>query len=101
MNMNKDKLIYKKLETAWDIIHSEEFKKADILIKKLNKLKEELKDFCQNAGIKELSIETPQGIKKVEYKVRKQLRPDTKLLDPEILESITEEREVWLGYFEK
>ena len=98
--MNSDKtLIEKKLVMAAKIITSEEYKKADALIKKVDKLKNEVKEYCQKNDIKEMEV-SEDGMKyKVDYKVREQARADTKLLEPEILDSITQIVEVWLQYY--
>ena len=96
--MSKE-IIEKKLIMAAKIIESEEYKRADELMKKVNKLKEDVKAYCQKKSISELSAEDEEKVYSVEYKIRSQKKPDTSLLAPEIIDSIIIDIEVWLQYF--
>ena len=99
MNSNKE-LIEKKLVLAAEIINSEEFKKADVLLKKLTKLKDEVKEYCQKNDLKEMVVEKDSKKYKVEYKVKNMTRADPKLLEPEQLEKITVAMAIWYQFFE-
>lgn len=98
MNSNKE-LIEKKLVLAAEILESDEFKKADALIKKVNKLKEEVKVYCQKNDIKEMNVEKDGKKYSVEYKKRYAQKADPALLEPEILDSITRKIEIWQQYY--
>ena len=89
-------IIKKKVDTITDILNSNTYKEADILIKRLTKMKDEVKKYCEKND-----ITTLEGYKgKVEFKIRNQRRVDTSLIDEELREEITVEVAVWLSYYE-
>ena len=89
-------IIKKKVDTITKILNSEAYKEADKLIKRLTKMKDEVKKYCEKND-----ITTLEGYKgKVEFKIRKQRRVDASLLDDEIREEITVELPIWYSYYE-
>lgn len=96
--MNRE-LVEKKLIQVATMIESEEYKRAEELVKKATKIKDEIKNYCQKEKITEIKVEREERTYSVEYKVRESKGPDTKLLEPEILDSIMVKKETWLQYF--
>jgi molybdenum-dependent DNA-binding transcriptional regulator ModE len=96
---NKKEMIEKKLVMAAKILESDEYKKADALLKKVNKLKEEVKEYCQKNEMKEMVVVEDNLKYKVDYKVRTARRADPQLLSPEILDEITVNVESWLQFY--
>ena len=90
-------IIKKKVDTITDILNSEAYKEADKLIKRLTKMKEEVKKYCEKNDI--TTLEGDKG--KVEFNFRKQRRVDNNLLDEEVREEATVEIPIWFGYYEK
>ena len=90
-------IIKKKVDTITDILNSEAYKEADKLIKRLTKMKEEVKKYCEKNDI--TTLEGDKG--KVDFKIRNQRRVDASLLDDEVREEITVELPIWFGYYEK
>ena len=84
-------IINKKIDKITDILNSKEYEEADKLMKSLNKMKEDVKKYCQKNDL--LFIETEKSI--VSYTKRKQSKCDTTLLDPEVRDSITVKTESW------
>ena len=90
-------IIKKKVDTITDILNSEAYKEADKLIKRLTKMKDEVKKYCENND-----ITTLEGYKgKVEFKIRNQRRVDASLLEDEVREEITVELPIWFSFYEK
>ena len=90
-------IIKKKVDTITEILNSEAYKEADKLIKRLTKMKDEVKKYCEKND-----ITTLEGYKgKVEFKIRNQRRVDPALLDDEVREEATVDIPVWLGFYEK
>jgi hypothetical protein len=90
-------IIDKKIKEIYETTTSAEYKKADALLKRVNKMKEDVRDYCKKHEIKEKVV----GDVKVEFKVREQRKADTSLLSSEELEDIMRPVEVWLSYYEK
>ena len=89
-------IIKKKVDTITEILNSEAYKEADKLIKRLTKMKDEVKKYCEKNDI--TTLEGEKG--KVEFKLKNQRRVDTSLIDEELREEITVEVAVWLSYYE-
>ncbi len=89
--------ILKKLDKVIEITNSEEFKKADRMIKDVSKLKEDIKKYCEKQGIFEL--ESING--KVSYDTRDQIRYDTSLLSDEVKKEIQNTTKTFLSRYEK
>ena len=90
-------IIKKKVDTITDILNSEAYKEADKLIKRLTKMKEEVKKYCEKNDI--TTLEGDKG--KVEFKIRNQRRVDASLLEDEVREEITVELPIWFSFYEK
>ena len=97
MSSTKLNIIKKKIDIVADMITTEEFKKADALMKRIAKMKEEVKEYCQHEEIR--TIETEKN--KVEFKTRIYRRLAQDLLPEEIREECTVSTETWLAYYEK
>jgi ribosomal protein L22 len=93
----KTVLIKKKIDEVSNILETEEYKKADQLLKRVNKMKEDIKKHCQDNDLTKMSGTTG----KVEFKLRSSNRVDASLLDPEILEEVTIQSISWLSFFSK
>ena len=89
-------IIKKKVDTITEILNSEAYKEADKLIKRLTKMKDEVKKYCEKNDI--TTLEGDNG--KVDFKIRKQRRVDASLLDDEVREEITVELPIWYSYYE-
>ena len=89
--------ILKKLDKVIEITNSEEFKKADRMIKDVVKLKDDIKKYCEKQGIFEL--ESDNG--KVSYDTRDQIRYDTSLLSDEVKKEIQYTGKTFLSRYEK
>ena len=89
--------ILKKLNKVIEITNSEEFKKADRMIKDVVKLKDDIKKYCEKQGIFEL--ESDNG--KVSYDTRDQIRYDTSLLSDEVKKEIQYTGKTFLSRYEK
>jgi len=90
-------IIKKKVDTITDILNSEAYKEADKLIKRLTKMKEEVKKYCEKNDI--TTLEGDKG--KVDFKIRNQRRVDASLLEDEVREEITVELPIWFSFYEK
>ena len=95
--MEQEAIIDKKIKMITDTINSDEYKKADIMLKKINKLKDDVKTWCISNDITEKVVNEY----KVEYKIRVQQRADTKLLPPELLDEIMKPQKIYLQYYSK
>ena len=84
-------IINKKIDKITDILNSKEYEEADKLMKSLNKMKEDVKNYCQKNDL--IVIETEKNI--VAFTKRNVNRCDTTLLDPDVRESITVRTESW------
>jgi hypothetical protein len=71
MSSNRN-LIEKKLVLAAEIVASDEYKKADALLKKVDKLKNEVMEYCQKNNLREMSVDRNGKSYRVEYKVKQQ-----------------------------
>ena len=92
-----ESIIHKKIDIVTDILESEEYKTADKLMKRVAKMKEDIKKYCQETKV--TNIETEKS--KVFFHVRKQNRLDATLLDPELVDKATKETQVWYCNYEK
>ena len=90
-------IIKKKVDTITEILNSEAYKEADKLIKRLTKMKEEVKKYCEKNDI--TTLEGDKG--KVDFKIRNQRRVDASLLEDEVREEITVELPIWFSFYEK
>ena len=90
-------IIKKKVDTITKILNSEAYKEADKLIKRLTKMKEEVKKYCEKNDI--TTLEGDKG--KVDFKIRNQRRVDASLLEDEVREEITVELPIWFSFYEK
>jgi hypothetical protein len=84
-------LINKKIDKITDIINSKEYEEADKLMKGVNKMKDDVKKYCQKNDL--TMIETEKSI--VSFTKRNINRCDTTLLDPDVRESITVKTQSW------
>ena len=88
--------IRKKVDIITEILNSEAYKETDKLIKRLTKMKDEVKKYCEKND-----ITTLEGDKsKVDFKIRKQRKVDTSLIEEELREEITVEISVWYSSYE-
>ena len=90
-------IIKKKVDTITEILNSEAYKEADKLIKRLTKMKDEVKKYCEKNDI--TTLEGDKG--KVDFKIRNQRRVDASLLEDEVREEITVELPIWFSFYEK
>ena len=90
-------IIKKRVDTISDILNSEAYKEADKLVKRLSKMKDEVKKYCEKNDI--TTLEGDKG--KVEFKLKYQRSVDPALLDDEVREEATVDISVWLGFYEK
>ena len=89
----KQQLVNKKLNMLAKALNSENYKKADRLIKLVNRMKEDVKKYCQENNITEYEMDEA----KVKYLVRSSSRVDPNLLDPDVWIEATIESPVWIA----
>ena len=92
-----ESIIHKKIDLVANILESKEFKDADKLLKHVNKMKDDIKKYCQKNEIMELKTEESE----VTFYKRNVNKLDGSLLDPEIREKATIVSEMWMVNYKK
>jgi 23S rRNA maturation-related 3'-5' exoribonuclease YhaM len=93
----KLEIVKKKVDIVGELMNSDEYKKADILIKRVAKMKEEIKKYAVKN-----ELTTIEGDKyKDDIKVREQRKIEVELIPDDIREEATKLTKMYIHYFEK
>lgn len=91
--------IYYKLKEICEITNSKKYKEAKMLIKEVDDMKKELKEYCKDNDLQCMSHEENNKTYSFYNEEITQKRIDTSLLEPELLENIKIEKKFYRSYF--
>lgn len=84
-----------KAEEFIDLDNSEEFQRADALVKKHAKMLNTLKERMKRDGIQKIQLRRGNRLKRLAFSIRKMNRIDTVALPDEIKDAYMKESETW------